>query len=280
MNRLGRLLGALPAIATLMLATCTVALAGEINVAWDPATGASGYKVYYGTSSGQYTSSMTVYGTSAVITGLPDCQTHYVAVKAFNSLGESAQFSNELSGWSRPAVTSSTPASAAQGDQFTMDIYGSNFQTGALVELSNPRVVTTSVSVLSCSRIQLLATIEPMAKKIPPARIGKLDVTVSNPDDVFGMRSQAFEVLINPSRFDINQADAVTKDRIDGKDTVYISRDFGQSETDANYEPDDDFDGDGWVDGTDLAYIASNFGRCWSPSTKSWSIAACPANLR
>jgi hypothetical protein len=139
--------------------------------------------------------------------------------------------------------------------------------------------VLTSVAVLSCSHIQLLATIEPTAGGIRPAQIGSLDVTVENLDSVFGKKSQAFTVLINPARFDVNKSDAVTTNRIDGKDMVYISRQFGLTESDPNYDGDDDFDGDGRVDGEDLAYIASNFGLCWAQATKTWTLAACPNNL-
>jgi len=53
-------------------------------------------------------------------------------------------------------------------------------------------------------------------------------------------------VVINPARFDVNQSDATTKNRIDGKDTVYVSRNFAmKNQQNANYDPDDDFDGDG-----------------------------------
>jgi hypothetical protein len=48
----------------------------------------------------------------------------------------------------------------------------------------------------------------------------------------------------------------------------------------AKDDADDDFDGDGWVDGDDLAYIASNLGRCWSASAKNWSLSACPTGLQ
>lgn len=263
-----------------VLSATAAASAGEIQLAWDPASGAAGYRVYYGTSPGQYTGSVAVYGTSTTLTGLQNCTTYFVAVKAFNAAGESAEFSNELSGWARPAVATVTPTSAAQGDQLVMDIRGGNFQSGALVELSNPHVNIGSVSVLACDHIQLLATVEPTAKRIRPAKIGKLDLTVSNPDDVFGFKSNGFEVMINPARFDINQSDDATRNRIDGKDTVYISREFGKHESDPNYDPDDDFDGDGWVDGQDLVYIASNLGRCWSPSAKTWSVANCPSQLQ
>jgi hypothetical protein len=257
-------------------------LAGDINLAWDPTPGASGYKVYYGTAPGSYTSPGSpaiVYGTQATISGLQDCRSYFVAVKAFNAAGESTDFSNELSGWSRPSVAGASPSSAMQGDQLVMDIQGTNFQSGASVDLGNPQIMLTSVAVLSCSHIQLLATIDPTAAGIRPAQIGSLDVTVENPDSVFGKKSQAFVVLINPARFDVNKSDALTTNRIDGKDMVYISRQFGLTESDPNYDGDDDFDGDGRVDGEDLAYIASNFGLCWAQATKTWTLAACPNNL-
>jgi hypothetical protein len=254
--------------------------AGSISLAWDAVPNASGYKVYYGTVSGQYTNTITTPTPSAIISGLQDCTTYFAAVKAYNGAGESPNFSNELSGWSRPGVTSATPSSAMQGDQVVMDIVGANFQSGAIVDLANPHISLSSVTVLSCTHIQLLATVEPTAANARAAEVGKLDVTVANPDDVFGMRSQGFEVLINPARFDINKSDAVTANRLDGKDMVWLSRHFAKAETDPNYDPDHDFDGDGWVDGADLAMIASNLGRCWSSPGKTWLASACPANLQ
>ena len=272
--------GACALASLVVLASIAPATAGQIQLSWDPVSGAAGYKVYYGTASGVYDNVATVTGTSTTLSNLTDCQTYFVAVKAYNAAGESAQYSNELSGWSRPAVTSATPATAMQGDQIVMDIFGSNFQTGAAVDLGNPHVEITSLSVLSCTHVQLLATVDPLNGSGRAAHVGKLDLTISNPDDVFGMKPQAFEVLINPARFDINKSDAATAGRIDGKDTIYLSRQFGISEASANYDPQDDFDGDGWVDGNDLAYIASNLGLCWSQSTKTWTASACPTNLR
>jgi hypothetical protein len=213
-------------LAPVLLATIWIhpVCAGEFSVKWNPAPGASGYRVYYGVQSGVYTGSITTPTNSGTITGLNDCQTYYVAVKAFNAAGESPRFSNELMGWSHPSVTSTTPSSAMQGDQLVMDIFGSNFQDGAIVELRNPHVNLNSVSVLSCTHIQLLATIEPTARRVHAARIGHLDVEIENPDSVYGVKPRAFEVLVNPARFDINQSDDSTTGRIDGKDTVYLSR--------------------------------------------------------
>jgi hypothetical protein len=256
-------------------------MAGSIALSWDAAPGASGYNVYYGTQSRVYGPPVSTSSTSTTLSGLQDCTTYYLAVKAFNAQGvESDQYSNELSGWSRPGITSATPSSATQGDQIVMDVLGANFLPGAVVDLGNPHVLLASVTRISCHQIQLIATVEPSAPSARAAQIGLLDLTVSNPDSVFGTKTQAFEVLINQARFDINQSDPSTTNRIDGQDTVYLSRMFGTNESDPNFEADDDFDGDGWIDGQDLAYIASNLGRCWSAATRSWTLAACPAALQ
>lgn len=260
--------------------TTMAASAGEINLAWDPTPGATSYRVYYGTTPGVYTSSITSPTASAKITGLQDCTSHYVAVKAVNIAGESAQFSNEISGWARPAVSSSGSLRVMQGGQALLDVTGVNFQPGATVDLNDPQVVLGSVSVLSCTHLQVVATVEPTTANVRPAKVGKHDVTIVNPDAVYGLEAQGFEVLINPARFDINKSDPATTNRIDGKDTIYLSRDFGASYPNSNYDPDYDFDGNGWVDGADLTYIAINLGRCWSSSAGAWSSSACPTGLQ
>jgi len=305
MNRVGRNVGMLLVIATMAVTT----FAGEIQIAWDPVAGAAGYHVYYGVQSGVYGSFVPAATNSATITGLQDCRAYYVAVKAFNGAGESPSFSNELSGWSHPTVISVTPSSAMQGDQIVMDIMGTNFPNDAVVDLSPNRICSvpesthvlqykqcktdtecalnglgtclrlntvnlTSVSVLSCSHIQLLATVEPTAWGVRPAQVGKTEVMVLDPpDDVYGMKSQAFEVLMNPMRFDINRSDPETTNRIDGMDLVYLVRDFDINEVDPNYDPDNDFDGNGWVDGADFSHLwTGKLGMCWSASSKTWSV--------
>jgi len=266
-----------------MLTSAVVTMAanaGEINVAWDPTPGATSYHVYYGTTPGVYTGSITTSSLSATITGLQDCASHYVAVKAVNGAGESVQFSNEVSGWPRPAVTSSGALKVMQGGQALLDVIGANFQSGATVDLNDPQIMLGSVSVLSCTHLQVLTTVEPTASNVRPAKVGKHDLTIVNPDAVYGLQPLGFEVLINPARFDINKSDTATTGRIDGKDTIYLSRGFAASFPNAAYDPDYDFDGDGWVDGGDLLYIAINLGRCWSSSTGTWSTSVCPTGLQ
>jgi len=251
--------------------------AGTISVAWDPVANAARYRVYYSQTSGSFSDAQSidvgnVLGTT--ISGLSDCTTWYLAVKAYNGAGSSPNYSNEISGYPRPTVTTTTPAAAKQGAQLTIDVTGTNFQTGAAVELDNPNVIIQSAHAISCTHMQFLATIDPTASGVRPAAIGHFTMTVVNPDDVFGSRTSAFEVLVDPARFDVNKSDAATAGRLDGKDTVWLSRIFGGREGDSLYDPDSDFNGDGWVDGDDLSYVAGNLGSCWNGS--AWSLSACP----
>jgi len=253
-----------------ILAACAPAIAGTIDLAWDPVAGAAGYRVYYGTSPGNYTQHKDFTTTAATLTNLTDCTTWYVAVKAYNGAGESPSFSNELSGWARPEITGATPSAMKQGDQTVVNISGKNFQPGATIQFGDPpkqRLYQASVVTQSCNAMQLVLTADPPSRHIPPAKAEKTLIEVVNPDDVFGQRSNAFEILINPARFDVNQSDNATLGAIDGKDLVWLLRVFRSQEgADPSYDPDFDFDGDGWVDGNDLAFIASNFGFFWSGS--------------
>jgi hypothetical protein len=248
--------------------------AGAIHVQWDSVTGATGYRVYFGSEQGQYNQSRDVGNTnSAVVDGLPDCSPSFLAIKAYNPAGESRTFSNEITGWPRPEVGAASPLAEIQGTQFTLDLSGSNFQPGARLEIDNPDVFLDSPAVVSCNQIQVAATVEPNAEGVRPAEIGRFKLTVVNPDDVFGERAGAFEVRVNPSRFDIDHRPGPSQGRIDGRDTIWLSRLFGSQEGDASYFPDSDFNGDGWVDGQDLVHVASNLGRCWNGA--AWTADSC-----
>jgi hypothetical protein len=248
--------------------------AGTLGLSWNAAPGASGYKVYYGTQSGVYTSSIDVKNvTSTSINTLSDCTPWFLAVKAYNFAGESDQFSQEVTSWPRPVITTLSPNAAIQGAQVVVNLTGSNFQPGSSVTVDNPDVHIDSVSMTSCTSAQLLATVEPTAQNVRPALVGRFTLSVTNPQSVQGSKVQGFEVVVNQARFDVNQSDEATAGRLDGMDTVWLSRLFGASEGGPTYDPDYDFDGDGWVDGSDLSYLAGNIGKCWTGS--SWNALAC-----
>lgn len=60
------------------------AFAGNVSLAWDAVSGASGYTVYYGTTSTKYTANLDAGSkTSATVTGLTDGGRYYFAVMAY-----------------------------------------------------------------------------------------------------------------------------------------------------------------------------------------------------
>jgi chitinase len=77
------------------------ATASAITVTWPAVSGATGYRVYEGSSL-----RATVSGTSATISGLGACETHTYAVAAYNAAGESA----------RSAPVSATTTGCQQAD--------------------------------------------------------------------------------------------------------------------------------------------------------------------
>ena len=277
------------AMVVALVTVVSVAQAGTISVQWDAAPSASGYRIYYSTTSQQYNpQSYYQVGrvTQATVPGLQDCTTYYLAVKAFNSTGESPAFSEEISGWARPTIAA-TVLSARQGSQVELEIRGSNFMSGAAIEVDNPNILVDSVltSPNSCDILTIGLTVEPLAEGVRAAEIGPVNLTVINPDMVFGERDGALQVTLDAARFNVNRTDQTTSTRVDGKDLVWMAGVFGVDEGSALYDPDYDLDGDGSIDGADLSYIVSNMGGCWTgtnwtSSETGWSINACPTELR
>jgi hypothetical protein len=279
-----RILTGLAAVVVVCLISLPGAEAGTIGLSWDSSPGATGYRVYYGPAENQWINSFPVFGTTTTtVNGLGDCANWHFAVSATNAAGESG-LSSAVSSWPRPSGNPN-PSSARQGTQFGLTISGANFQQGASLEIDNPNVILEAIQVVNCNSITANVTVEAMAPGIRAAEVGDFSLTVTNPSGISS--DSGFEVIIDPARFDINRTTASTTDRLDGQDTVWLSRLVGVctqpaspncAVPDATYDPDYDFNGDGWVDGEDLAYLASGLGRCWNGS--NWTVAACPDSLR
>jgi fibronectin type 3 domain-containing protein len=79
---------------------------GSAQLTWDapttntdetPLTDLDGYKVYYGTSSGSYTTSINVGNvTTYTVTGLSSGTTYYFAVTAYDLSANESDYSNEV----------------------------------------------------------------------------------------------------------------------------------------------------------------------------------------
>ena len=256
----------LAGMASVIAALPVLLHAGTLDLTWDASTGASGYRVYWGTASGQYGSTpKEVYSTGATVDTLADCTTYFFAVKAFNSVGESG-FSTEVAAYPRPVLGASSPSVAIQGSQFTLDLTGTNFESGATVTINNANVFLDNPTRLACNHLQVAATVMPTAPGIRAAEIGWFTLTVTNPSGAALSKTQAFGVQVNPARFDLDKGYDCTTGWLDGWDTNALSMVFGSQAGDSVYRPDADIDGDGSVDGNDLAYVGSSFGKFWSGS--------------
>ncbi len=77
----------------------TVNDASQVTVSWNAndETDLAGYNVYYGITSGNYSTSVDVDNqTSYLLTGLVSGQTYYIAVKAYDMSGNESPFSSEI----------------------------------------------------------------------------------------------------------------------------------------------------------------------------------------
>lgn len=182
---------ALACFALLSVAGLPVA-AGTISLSWDPVTHPqlAGYRVYYGATPGNYSANVDAgLNTQITLNNLSDCTTYYIAIKSYDTSNRlSTSYSNEVSGWSRPAVTSVSPASLQRGAQATLTIDGANFQSGANVLLANPGITVGSANVTSCSRLTVQVTVSAQAA------LGASGVTIVNSDQVFGSAASLFSV--------------------------------------------------------------------------------------
>jgi hypothetical protein len=204
---------------------------------------------------------------------LTDCEQtpwHFV-VTAYNVVGESGP-SEDVESWPRPVIEAVvvpfSPAEAMQGSApFTLSIQGKNLTSFAF---DHPGVILSATSI-DCDGFDALVTVEPGQGNVP-ALIGDVSITLKNSNDVaLTATPTLFEVLIDPARFDVNQTNVSTTDRLDGMDYIWIIK-FGG----LVYDPDFDFDGDGEVGGVDLMYVANGYGRCWDEDVWDWNVSACP----
>ena len=179
-------------LAVSLLAATQPTLAGTASLAWDPVADAdlAGYRVYYGTSPGTYTQSVDVGNVLATtVTGLTDCTTYYFGIKAYDTAAnESTSYSNQVSGWSRPVVTSATPNIAEQGRTLSVVITGTNFPTGATALFSNAGITVNSTTVNACGQLTLNVTVG------ASAATGTSNMDVTDLDGVFGTGTALFTV--------------------------------------------------------------------------------------
>jgi len=290
------------------LAAASGVEAGQIGLQWSPAPGASGYRVHLGPSPGTYTSTIDVgNSTETVLSTVPNCADSYYAVTAYNAAGES-DYSNEVRSWPYPEISSLTPTEVEQGSQFTMTFRGMNFDPSREWEvvfdpdpcvedpaapggLDCPMYYDPNDLVVTCDRVELVPSVEPLAPGVRPAPTGTYRMTLRSADGAQQAPTRNFVVDVNALRANVNtESSPATELRLDGADLASLLRLYNQCDPlvvgsscsgadDDNYDPDFDFDGDGRIDGSDLAeMMGARWGGCWNGS--SWTAAACPQWLR
>jgi hypothetical protein len=243
------------AIITLALVLFPASLfAGTIKLNWDPVSDPdlAGYKVYYGTSPGLYTQTAVIGSQAAAeLTNLQDCRVYYLAVKAVDSNGnESVSFSNEISGLAAPVLTSVTQASAKQATaNLNVTISGTNFDTQARPDFG-PDILVNSYSTTSCNQMAANITITAAARVNQAPGLPRL-LTIINQGGPRGSKSGVFTVQFNERRADIDASG-----RVIGRDFLYWRNAFPTVLGDPTYNVDADMNGDGQVDGADLALLA------------------------
>lgn len=132
--------------------------ASSVTLAWDAVTDANlaGYKVYYGTSSGSYSSNVSVSKTSttATITGLQAGSRYYCVVKSYNTSGLESGPSNEINYLVPSSTTTTTTgiATFANANAITIPDHG----------ISTPYPSKIAVANLSGSLTKVRVTLKQM----------------------------------------------------------------------------------------------------------------------
>lgn len=155
---------------------------GVLFLRWDRVSdpALAGYKLYYGTTPGNYTESVDVGDVSWFLMRdlVEDGTTYYVAARAYNVHGtESEALSNEVSATAHaPVVTSIEPDRGPIGGGTTITIRGQHFA---------PRGVRVSLGGKPAYGVQVVddRTITAVTHW---HGAGTVDVVVSNPDDLSG----------------------------------------------------------------------------------------------
>jgi len=127
-----------------MTALGVVAPPNSVTLAWDasPSAGVAGYRVYYGTASGNYTSNVEAGNlTTNTIPGMVNGTTYYFAVKAYNASGLEGAFSNEISFVPGTATVQIMVAANGQAVLTLKGLIGHTYDVQATPDLKNWSII-------------------------------------------------------------------------------------------------------------------------------------------
>ena len=297
------------AIVVIVLVSVSSSLyAGMRRLSWSPSPGATEYRLYYGNSTRDYPNVVAVGPATQATVDLDDCRQWYFAVTASNAIGESG-YSTEVE-WLTPMSVEDVQFQASaptvqQGFQGAVTVTGARFEPGVVLELDHPgwtcpadakttecddalsnrrsAVRLESPAVQDCNTLTAWAVFESTTPGAAPT-VGAYTLKVTNADNSSASLVGAFEILLDPSRRDYDKSEYWTSDRIDGLDLAGIMRTLPTNQpcpccsdaTCPNFDHTMDIDGDGWIDGNDLALVyTDHFGLCWDGNRNNWTDQAC-----
>jgi hypothetical protein len=111
----------------------------SLNVAWSaiPDTNVVGYKVYYGTVSGQYTNVIVAGNvTNISISGVHTGNTYYFAATSYNAAGWESDYAAEIS-FTVPVVSAPLISIALTHGGFNISVSGTPASTYVLIASTN-----------------------------------------------------------------------------------------------------------------------------------------------
>ncbi len=237
-----------------------------VNLAWDANTESdlAGYRIHYGTSSGNYTLPTINIAGQNNARSIPSLQantTYYFVVTAYDLAGNESQPSNEVA--VQPTITTLPTIDGAlelgtqslyilQTGNQSIQVNGTDFQSGAIVGLGTD-VSVGSTSLLDSSH--LTASIVVSGSAI----LGPRALRVTNPDGGTASKPNALTV--------VKTADINRDCKIDLLDLNLLARAWNTLSSESAYLAGADLDGDGDVGGVDLDVFVSYLGQ---------RLAVCP----
>ena len=254
-----RLVGAAFALVAGLMCGVAPAVAATVRVSWASNAEAdlAGYRLRYGTSAGVYTETIEAgLANYCDVTDLQSGRLYYFALYAYDLAGNVSAPSDEVAarvptGGTLTPVVTSTSESATHSMYFIRSrssvgtVYGDHFQAGATVNAGLG--VNAGQAVLGTGYLQAQFDV------LPTAVLGSRTITVTNPDQGVGSRSDAMTVVRNP---DIN-ADCT----VDVLDLNAMARAWNETGDEALFITAADLDGDGYIGPDDLAVFVQYFGR-------------------
>lgn len=164
-------LGAIALWVVLALISTSAVASQHVGLSWkaSPDPSVSGYRIYYGSTSGYYTNYLTAGNvTNLEITGLVDNVTYFFAAKSYNAAGVESDFSNETiftGAVAQPGATLSLESSSLALSQRYQFSLASSAPAGMTINPNNGMVTWTpaisQASTTNLVEINLADTLNP-----------------------------------------------------------------------------------------------------------------------